>query len=380
MLKLPAQEAQSTFSQFLGASVLSAIGSLPQHIGPLIIIAIVAEGRVSVVDAGWVLSARAFGDLLSSIALPAIGLLHLRRSVSLAASVSLLAALALATAMNFAAVVLGFFLVGVSCGVLKFLGTIAASTYRHRAFAFIFRLALVLGLSGITTCILLAIGAFTSYTTLLERLIVLLLPILVFGGLLYTPMDGRHSASTDQEQTVSIHGLCGLIILYLFFVGVSGFMAYAGQQASTKGMSIQDTVLSIGAMKVIAAVWLLIAAYLVPKKQGKEIVILELGALVVGIWIVFLSRTIVEFFIGFLLLEITLNGSSARLQSVIVGAAPRFSAQWLNAVILLGTATGPPLYGIAIGAGLEASFVVSSSVVVCLPLVWHRFAGVTVRR
>jgi len=70
-------------------------------------------------------------------------------------------------------------------------------------------------------------------------------------------------------------------------------------------------------------------------------------------------------------LEISLNGCSARLQSAIVGAAPHFAGRWLNGVILLGTASGPPLYGLAIGADMQAVFLALSSAVVCLPLVWQ---------
>src|SRR5690348_11153815 len=66
---LPHSDRES-FSQFLGASLLSATGSLPQHLGPLIIIAIVADGRIPVSEAGWILSVRAIGELLTSIALP----------------------------------------------------------------------------------------------------------------------------------------------------------------------------------------------------------------------------------------------------------------------------------------------------------------------
>src|SRR5262245_49381781 len=197
------KDDEAHFSQFLGASVLSAVGSLPQHIAPLIVIVIIAEGRVSVSEAGWVLSARAFGELLTSIALPALGLVDLRRSISFAASASLLGAFALASAMNFAAVVLGFFIIGGSCGVLKYIGTIAVAGYQHRTFAFVFRLALVLGLAGVTICFLLLLtDAFSSYTMLLERLTAVLLPILMSSGLLYRPTGRQRVDFPDR-----VHGM-----------------------------------------------------------------------------------------------------------------------------------------------------------------------------
>jgi hypothetical protein len=365
------KDDDATFPQFLGASILSAIGSLPQHIGPLIIIAIIAEGRISIADAGWVLSVRSFGELLASVVLPMIGILHLSRSISVGACACLLLGFAVATMTGILAVMIGFFMIGACCGVMKFLGTIAASTYPHRTFAFVFRLALVLEVAGVTTCVLLITKAFISFTTLLELIIVILLPILVGGVLLYEPLAQNDLISNGEERKISLFGISGLLILYLFFAGISGFMAYAGQQASMRGMPVEDTILSIGVMKIVAGGWLLLAA-LVPTKRGKDIVVLEVCLLVVAVWVVFSSHGIMQFFVGFLLLEITLNGSSARLQSAIVSAAPRFSGRWLNGVILLGTASGPILYGLAIGAGVETSFVVSISVVIFLPLVWWK--------
>jgi hypothetical protein len=167
-------------------------------LAPLIVVAVIAEGRFSVAEAGWVLSARALGELLASLAVPALGLLHLGRSAAFAASACLLSALVVSMSAHLAAVVLGFFVVGACSGVLKFLGTMAASAYRHRTFAFILRLALTLALAGIATCILLAMEASSSWATLLERLIVLLLPIMVLGGCFYRPLKEQHSSSRGR--------------------------------------------------------------------------------------------------------------------------------------------------------------------------------------
>jgi hypothetical protein len=367
---IPHSDGES-FSQFLGASLLSATGSLPQHLAPLIIIVIVADGRIAVSDAGWILSVRAIGELLASIALPLIGIVELGRTISLAASALFLGAPVVAQPADLTAMLLGFFVLGATGGVLKFLGTLAASTYRNRTFAFLFRLASVLGIAGAAICVLFATNAFTSYGALLERLIVIVLPVLLLGGLLYKPLRQPASGSAHHEQAKSISGMFGLLILYLFFVAISGLMAYVGQQAAMRGLSVKDTVLSIGTIKIVAAAWLLVAASFLPRDGKKEIVAWEIALLLAAIWLVSLSSNIPEFFAGLLLLEISLNGCSARLQSAIVGAAPHFAGRWLNGVILLGTASGPPLYGLAIGADKQTVFLTLSSAVICLPLVWQ---------
>jgi hypothetical protein len=365
------------FSRLLGASVLSAIGSLPNHIGPIIIVAIVADARVSVAEAGWVLSASAVGELLASLLLPAVGLVHLSRPSALAAGACLVLALGISMLPGLAATLLGFFVVGICCGVLKLLGTVAAANYPHRTFAFLLRLGLVLALAGIAACGLLALAAYSSWPTLIEGLTVLLLPLLVLGGCLYRPQNRSPSASAPLAQALPspARPLAGLAILYLYFVGISGFFAYAAHQVSAKGMVVSDAILAIGTMKIAAAAWLLIAASLAPDKEGKGIGMLETALLVAALWGIFLSRGIAELLVGLLMLEITINTISARLQSAIVGAAPRFSGQWLTAVILLGVATGPPLYGLAISIRLEAALLVLISIVVCLPLAWQRLAA-----
>jgi hypothetical protein len=367
---LPQTDGES-FSQFLGASLLSATGSLPQHLAPLIIIVIVADGRIAVSDAGWILSVRAIGELLASIVLPLIGIVELGRTIALAASALFLGALVVAQLADLTAMLLGFFVLGATGGVLKFLGTLAASTYRNRTFAFLFRLASVLGIAGAAICVLYGTNAFTSYPTLLERLMVIVLPILMLGGCLYKPLRQRVAGSAHPEQAAPNSGMFGLLILYLFFVAISGFMAYVGQQAAMRGLSIKDTVLSIGTIKIAAGAWLLIAASFLPRDEKKQIVAWEIALLLAAIWLVSLSSNVLEFFAGLLLLEISLNGCSARLQSAIVGAAPHFAGRWLNGVILLGTASGPPLYGLAIGAQMQTVFLGLSSVVICLPLVWQ---------
>lgn len=366
-----AQSEQSTFLSFFGASLLSAAGSLPQHIGPLIIIAVVADGRLTVERAGWILSARALGDLVASVALPAMGVRHLSRSMVFAASLILLAAFTFTTIADGPAMLVAFLVIGASCGVLKFIGTVSASAYPHRAFAFTFRLALVLASAGLVVCALFATHAFYDFGTLIWRLTIVFTLLLAIAGLLYHPIV--HSSSrTDQPSTApSAHALCGLAILYCFFVGTAGFMAYAAQQTSARGVSIEETILAFGAMKLAAAVWMLIAAYALAKSTRKGPMVLEIALLLVAIWAVTFSQTALVFFAAFLLLEISLNSSSARLQSAIVDAAPQFSGQWLNAVILLGGVTGPALYGLAIGAGLEIVFITMSTVAICLALLWQ---------
>jgi hypothetical protein len=41
----------------------------------------------------------------------------------------------------------------------------------------------------------------------------------------------------------------------------------------------------------------------------------------------------------------------------------------------MGTATGPPLYGLAIGAEVQNAFMIFASVVIGLPIAWQATRG-----
>jgi hypothetical protein len=359
------------FIPFLGASLLSATGSLPMHLMPLIIAAIIADGKVSVAEAGWLASARAIGELLVSLMLPATGALHLSRTSIAVASASLLLAVLAAASESPAVILVSFFIIGACSAGLKFAGTMSAAAYHSRSFAFLFRLALVLGLAGATICCLFAMRAYASYETFLRQFALWMLPALACGSLLYRPAPTTQPVSTKDARAVSTSGAAGLTIAYLFFLGISGFMTFIAQQALSRGLNGQELVLGFGVMKIVAGAWLLLAASGLRHGSRAALGSFEVIALVAAIWIVYLSTTMALFLAGLLLLEITLNGTSARLQARVVDVAPQ-SAKWLNCVMLLGFASGPPLNGLAINLGSETAFVVLSTTTALLPLLWQQ--------
>jgi hypothetical protein len=366
-----APASPGAFIPFLGASLLSATGSLPMHLMPLIIAAIIADGKVSVVEAGWLASARAIGELLVSLMLPAIGALQLSWAAIAVGSASLLLAVLAAASGSLAVIVVSFFIIGACSGGLKFAGTMSAAAYHSRSFAFLFRLALILALAGTTICCLFAMRAYASYEIFLRQFALWMLPALVCGGLLYRPATAAQTVSTKEARAISAGGLTGLAVVYLFFLGISGFMTFMAQQALSRGLSLQELVLGFGAMKFVAGAWLFVAAYGLRRRSRAVIGGFEAAGLAAALWIAYLSTSTALFLAGFLLLEITLNGMSAHLQARAVETAPE-SAKWLNCVILLGFASGPPLNGIAIGLGSETAFIVLSTITVLLPVLWQQ--------
>src|SRR5262245_59010132 len=75
----PQGSASRDVIALVGASLLSAAGSLPLHLMPLIVVSLVADQRTSIAQAGWVASAVLLGQLLTSLALPTLAVRTVNR-------------------------------------------------------------------------------------------------------------------------------------------------------------------------------------------------------------------------------------------------------------------------------------------------------------
>jgi hypothetical protein len=358
----------------LGASILSSVGSLPLHLAPLIVATLIADSMTSVGGAGWIPSAMLLGQLSSSLALPALKIRTVRRDVAIIAAIILLVGLAISSSNKFVTILIGWFLAGQCCGTLMYLGTIVASQFPRKSFAFSFRLAIVLILAGSVSSLLQATKAFTSYRALLFELILVLVPILICGIMLHRPVaEERTKVEFAEGNGWTIRQFSGLATVYLFFVGQTGFLAYVIQQAHAREMNFNDTVWSLAAVKFAAGLWLIGVAFLEFGRQRKERFLYVGIVLISAMLTVSYTLSIVVFFMALLVFEITLNALSARLQAAVVAARPQFAGQWLTGVILLGAATGPPLNGLAISSGLAGIFLVISLLSALAPIIWRQF-------
>jgi hypothetical protein len=358
----------------LGASILSSVGSLPLHLAPLIVATLIADSITSVGGAGWIPTAMLLGQLSGSLALPALKIRTVRHDVAIIAAIILLVGLAISSSNQLVMILIGWFLAGQCCGTLMYLGTIVASQFPRKSFAFSFRLAIVLILAGSVSSLLQATKAFTSYRALLFELILILVPILICGIMLHRPaVEERTKVEFAEGNSWTMRQFSGLATVYFFFVGQTGFLAYVVQQALAREMNLNDTVWSLAAVKVAAGMWLAGVAFLEFGKQRKER-FLSVGVVLISAMLtVSYTLSIVVFFVALLVFEITLNALSAGLQAAVVAARPQFAGQWLTGVILLGAATGPPLNGLAISSGLAGIFLVISLLSALAPIIWRQF-------
>src|SRR5262249_34389295 len=149
-----------------------------------------------------------------------------------------------------------------------------------------------------------------------------------------------------RMQHLKIGPSVGLLTVYLFFAGQTGYLSYAVQQAVGRGMSFEGTTLSLALMKMSAAIWVLLSACAGYEDRKSARFGNLTVSLIVAIVALFFSRHIVVFFLALLVIEMALNKLSARLQAAVVAARPETSGRWLTAIMLLGAASGPPLNGL----------------------------------
>jgi hypothetical protein len=238
-------------------------------------------------------------------------------------------------------------------------------------YAFSLRLAIVLLFAGCVSGMLQLSGTLTSYRNLLTLIIITLVPMLILGIVLHKHLDGREGHECRKVRRLEIGSFAGLLTTYLFFVGQTGYLAYAVQQAVGRGMTFESTALCLALMKILAGVWILCSAHLGREATGTtkfwNLTLILIAAIVALSY----SRDIVVFFLGLLAMEMALNKLSARLQAAIVAVRPESTGRWLTGVMLLGAACGPPLNGFMISIGLEGVFILIAVLSALGPLLWQ---------
>ena len=356
----------------IGASLISAAGSLPTHLLPVTITAVVAGTSASPETAGLIASAMLIGQLISSIGLPLLKVTAISRLWAGAVSVALLAGLVLSGADGLATLLGGWFAVGLCCGILLFLGTVSAAHFDRPSLAFTLRLGVVLVLAGAATGLIQISGAAGSYDTYLLWFGVSIAAVLAVGNLLYAPIpavepDGDGGGGGRFTMAMG----AGLVAAYILFVGQTGLVAYVLFSAVERGMDLASAAWAFAAGKVGSGIWLVTASRL--SRPGSSVFRMTvLGVLVAAGGYGMSKAGEIQFLFGFLIVfQIAFNSLSAQMQGSIAAIGPKITGRWIAGTLLLGAASGPPLHGWAIGAGLEPEFVVFAVATALLPVVWR---------
>jgi len=362
----------------LGASLLAAAASAPLHIAPLLMVAVVAEGRLPLAQAGWIISAYMVGQLVVALGLPASGFWRLTRAQSLAAAAVMLVAVVLSGFHASMSLVACWLALGAACGGLQFVGATAAAASQDRQRAFALRLAVTLVASGILILGVQMLRGFQNYAHLSQQLAGVLCALLVAGLVLYRAPDREALEAGQPARQQGTHRFLGLLVVFLLFAGQTGFMAYAVQGAQERGAALEHLAYAFGLCKVAGGLALFILMTL--PQPGKAPSLLRPGLVLVGgVGVMAASHDAWAFTLGLLLWELGLNVLSARLSASVVRDNPAFAGPWLAGTVFVGAAAGPALHGLAIGVGLHGVFIAYAAICALIPAVWiaRAFSGRT---
>ncbi len=364
-----------------GASLLSSAASLPLHLLPLLIAAVITQGRLPVAQAGWVASACLAGQLVAAVALPLLRFTHLKRSHAAIAVATLLTALLCSNFSFAASLLLSWFVVGLACGNLYFLATTTAAAQVNREAAFSVRLSLTLIVSGLAIFALQFGKGFANYSTLTIQLSIVFAAHTLLGLWLYQPPTAL--VATNWQQTIALTAKpaqargYGLVVVFILFVGQPGFWAYAVQNVQQRGVTLAHVAYAIAVCKIVAGLWLYFNSRFRSTTQARLTSANELLApglvLVIALLCMALAYTAPVFMLGVLLWELSLNVLSARLQAAVVNDNPRHAGVWLTAAIFSGASAGPALHGLSLQLGAGAVFVGYACLSALIPFVWFQF-------
>jgi hypothetical protein len=354
----------------LGTSALSGLGSLPLHLLPFLVAVAIAAGVLSAAMAGWIGAAYMAGLLLTSLVLPLWRVEHLSRPQAAVAATLLVGALALGgEPAGKVLVLLDWFLVGVSCGVLQVMGAMAAARSEHRHDAFALRLAVTLAIAGAATAALQLMDAFASYQALAHGLALLTGAVAALALLLpMPPIEMKRPASARRiGPGVKWHGL---VFIGLFFVGQHGLWAYTVEGAIGNGIDLSMTAVNISLCKFAACAALMTHNFGLSRRWPDRTLRAGGLALAISAGIVVATSDSALLLLGLLVWQVLLNTMSARFQAEVVAADPLNAGAWITAAIYVGSALGYVLRGAAIAIGVDWIFQAFIALSCFLPAMW----------
>lgn len=340
---------------------------------PLLVVALVAESRLPLAQAGLIASAYMIGQMGATLALPALGFVRLKRSQGTAAVAVLLASVLLSARLSSQAMLACWLVVGAACGSLQFLGATAAAAAVNRQSAFAQRMGVILLVSGVAIVAVQLMGGFGGYAFLIMQLGIVFLAVTGAGLALYRAPAGEVAAIRvavpAAPATMRPDRLFGLGVVFLLFVGQPGFWAYAVQSVQQRGVVLEHLAYAIAFCKTAAGLVLLVGTLRAADKPRDGLLFPGL-VVALGVFGMATTSDAPQFLVSLLLWEIGVNVLSARLQAAVVQDNPATAGPWLVGALFLGAATGPLLHGLAIHAHVPEAFAVYAGLSALFPVAW----------
>lgn len=367
---LPQPERSKVFP-VLGASLLSAAAALPLTLLPLLVLAVLQEGRLPAAQSGWVGSAYMLGQLFAVLALPLIGVQRIVHAGAVAAVIVLVGATLLSSVGGSAVLLGSWLLVGVVCGCLHFLATTTAAVSADPRFAFSFRMATSSAMGGGVIVVLQLAKGFIDYSALSAQLAFAFAVVAGVGLLLYrTPSVAPAVMPRGNVAGLPVGVKAGFLVLFVLFVGQHGLWAFAVKGAQQRGLVLENMMWAIALCKFAGAAVVLGSGWSGAKTSARPPVLVPAIAVAGGGACVAMSTQAPVFWAGLLFWEVGMNVLSARLQAILAQQSPRSAGMWMTSAIFLGAAGGPALAGWTVSVELFGVFAMFGVATALVPWLW----------
>jgi len=342
----------------LGTSIINGAGSLPLHLSPLIIAVLMADGT-GTMEAGGSRAMVLIGQLTTATGLPLLTGKQIGRGHTAIAAIVMITGLAISGSW----LLTGWFLIGLSCGVLGYLATLTAAVNSNPSHAFLVRLGVTLCIAG-TVAAAFNLMPLSSYTMLVFTLSGALIFLLTVGMGLQLPLEIPKPKPRTRQESRRVYFVLGL--LFLLFVGQNGQLAYVLRQAGERGISLGQAVWALALIKVLAGVILLAL-----RNRRLSLWLLATGGAAANVTVA-TTTSVPVFVVGLLGLDLIFCLMAPKLQAMAAELAPVFTGKWSLPILLLGGAAGTMLHGLMIEHGQPFLYVAVLTAVLPITLILER--------
>lgn len=323
---------------------VTAIGSVPLHLIPLVIAVLVAANGYSAMAASLVVSAMLAGDLAATVLLALAAVRVDRRDVLLPALTLFALAIALsASAADSSLIYPLWAAIGALAGVIGQAGTLFAAYASNPERIFALRLSYVLAISGLAALALLLPLPVTPFARM--TLAAMVLTLLALGCLfLLTPRSGprprlQRAAPTRPSPLM----VAGLLALVFIMVGHTGFLSQMGayfDQGADDGLDRVALVVGIGKLVIGGMVSIVFAMLGTWSLRKQMLVSLALAAAMLSL---VSGPGIALAIVFFACYELGLNTFSPLFAGRIAAKLDDYWKHWIGFSVFLGALLGPPV-------------------------------------
>lgn len=355
----------------IGATLLSAAGSLPLHLAPVLVATVLASRPVTNAQAASLISCIMAGQIAAVLVSTRIRIERINR-LAVIGTFAVFFASTLSTPWidNQLLFNLAWFVAGLVCGLLMQFGIVTAANSRLKLQAFAYRLSFALFFSGVVSSGVLLFGKRPEYGQLIALLGSVMCFIFLVGVTIWK-RDGSSDAPSTSARHVGVTpvDLAGLGLLLLFFAGQTGFLSNAAHFTSQNSVSLGDTAAALGISKIAISFVIFAIAIRGSGNSWRQQMVYALflcGAVI----LISLQQDFAWIVVGFIIFELCLNLSSAAFMASLSEAFTLKAKNLLLMAILLGVLSGPPLAGHLIDEGLNIVPILLALMTAFLPIVW----------